>query len=120
MSMFWFGSSISDFYKIIKDSHCSFDADSNQNNHLSGRHITDESGYKRSKNSQGYIDFSVAESRLCNKSAEICSGALAKDRVSRSVIYLNQDSIQELQWWFNNLEICNGRLIVSPTSKEVI
>ena len=35
-------------------------------------------------------------------------------------MYLNQDSIQELQWWFNNLEICNGELIVSPTSKTVI
>ena len=188
--MFWSGSSTSDFCKIIKDSHCGFEADSNQNNHLSGRRVADESDYKRSRNSQGYIDFSTAESRLCNKSAEICSGALAKDRVSRSgnrlsengintttgkskkietempkayfkpqndtmgserpfrfsllnstdsatsyatnqvfttaanssykknpsyqsAMYLNQDSLQELQWWFNNQEICNGKLIVS-------
>ena len=38
----------------------------------------------------------------------------------QSTMYLNQDSIQELQWWFNNLEICNGNLIVFPTSKTVI
>ena len=35
-------------------------------------------------------------------------------------MYLNQDSIQELQWWFNNLEIWNGKLIVSPTSQTLI
>ena len=93
VSIFWFGSSISDFYKIIKDSHCSFEADSNQNNHLSGRHVADESDYKRSKSSQGHIDFSVAESRLCNKSAEICAGALAKDRVSRSGNRLGENDI---------------------------
>ena len=164
---------------------------------LSGQHVADESDYKRSRNSQRYIDFSIAESRLCYKSAEICSGDLAKDRVSRSGIrlsendidtttgkskkfrlkwqklisnprttlwevtsllsslcstaqavlpamlqirflqqqqvaaiknnpsyqsamYLNQNSIQERQWWFNNLDICNGKLIMSPTSKTVI
>ena len=38
----------------------------------------------------------------------------------QSAMYLKQDSIQELQWWFNNIEICNGKLIVSPTSKAVI
>ena len=41
--MFWPGSSILDFYNIIKDSHGKFEADSNQNNHLSWRHIADES-----------------------------------------------------------------------------
>ena len=86
VSIFWSGSSTSDFYKIIKDSHCGFEANSNQNNHLSGQHVADESDYKRSRNSQRYIDFSIAEFRLCNKSAEICSGAVAKDRVSRSGI----------------------------------
>ena len=35
-------------------------------------------------------------------------------------MYLNQDSIHELQWWFNNLEICNGKLVVSPTSKGIV
>ena len=35
-------------------------------------------------------------------------------------MYLNQDSVQELQWWFNNLEICNGKLVVSPTSKGIV
>ena len=84
VSVFWSGSSTSDFYKIIKDSHCSFEADSSQNNHLFGRHVADESDCKQSRNSQGYIDFSIAESRLCDKSAEICSGAFAKDRVSRT------------------------------------
>ena len=84
--MFW-------FVQFIKDSHCSFEADSNQNNHLSGRHVADESDYKRSKSSQGHIDFSVAESRLCNKSAEICAGALAKDRVSRSGNRLGENDI---------------------------
>ena len=38
----------------------------------------------------------------------------------QSAMCLNQDSIQELQWWFNNLEIYNGKLIVSPTPKSVI
>ena len=38
----------------------------------------------------------------------------------QSAMYLNQDSIQELQWWFNNLEICKGKLIVSSNSKTVI
>ena len=93
VSMFWSGSSTSDFYKIIKNSHCGFEVDSNQNNHLSGRHVVHESYYKRSRNSQGYIDFSIAESRLCNKSAEICSGALAKDRVSRSGNRLSENDI---------------------------
>ena len=81
MSMLRSGSSTSDFYKIIKDSHCDFEVDSNQNNHLSGRHEPD---YKRSRNSQGYIDLSISEPRLCYKSAEISSDALAKDGVSRS------------------------------------
>ena len=83
----------SDFYKIIKDSNRSFEADSNQNNHLSGRHVADESDCKQSRNSQGYIDFSIIESRLCNKSAEIYSGALAKDRVSRSANRLGENDI---------------------------
>ena len=52
VSMFWSGSSTSDFPKIIKDTHCGFEADSNQNNHLSGRHVADESDYKQSRNSQ--------------------------------------------------------------------
>ena len=187
MSKFRSESSISDFCKIIKHSHCDFETDSNQNNHLSGRHVADESDYKWSRNSQGYIDFTIAEPRLCYKSAEICSEALAKDRVSRvenrlsqndittntekrttnlrmtlwqvtslacslcstaqtilsamlhirclqqqqiaairsnpsyqSAMYLNQDSTQERKWWFNNLETCNAKLIVSPTSKTVI
>ena len=72
------------FFKIVKDSHYGFEANSNQNNHLFVRHVADESDYKLSTNSQGYIDFSMEKSRLCNKSAENCSGALAKDRVSRS------------------------------------
>ena len=91
--MFWSGSSTSDFYKIIKDSHCSFEADSNHNNHLSERHVADESDYERSRNTQRYIDFSIAESRLCNKSAEICSGALAKYRVSKSGNRLSENDI---------------------------
>ena len=45
VSSFRFGYSTSDFYKIIKDSHCSFEANSNQNNYLSGRHVADESDY---------------------------------------------------------------------------
>ena len=93
VSIFWSGSSTSDFYKIIKDSHCGFEANSNQNNHLSGQHVADESDYKRSRNSQRYIDFSIAEFRLCNKSAEICSGAVAKDRVSRSGNRLSENDI---------------------------
>ena len=93
VSMFWSGSNTSDFYKIIKDSHCSFEADSYQNNHLSERYVADESGYERSRNSQGYIDFAIAESRLCNKSAEICSGALAKDKVSKSRNRLSENDI---------------------------
>ena len=36
VSVFQYGSSTSDNYKIIKDSYCSSDVDSNQNNHLSG------------------------------------------------------------------------------------
>ena len=52
VSVFRSGSSTSDFYKIIKDSHCNFEADSNQNNHLSGRHFADKSDYKWSRNSQ--------------------------------------------------------------------
>ena len=73
----------SNFYKNIKDSHCDFEGDSNQNNHLSRRHIADESDYKWSRKNQGYINFSTVESRLYYKSVEICSDALAKDRVSR-------------------------------------
>ena len=38
----------------------------------------------------------------------------------QSAMYLNQDSIQELQWLFNNLDICNWKLIASPISKTVI
>ena len=93
MYVFRSGSSTSDFYKITKDSHCSFEADSNQNNYLFGRHVADELDCKRSRNSQGYIDFSIAESRLRNKSAEICSGAFAKDRVSRGGNRLGENDI---------------------------
>ena len=91
-SVFRSGSNTSDFYKIIKDSRCSFEADSNQNDHLSG-HVADESDCKWSRKSLGYIDFSTAESRLCHKSAKICSGALAKDRVSRSGNRLGENDI---------------------------
>ena len=59
VSMFRPGSSTSDFYKVIK---IFIEADSNQNVHLSGPHIADESDYKRSRNSQGYVYFSIAES----------------------------------------------------------
>ena len=83
----------SDFYKIIKDSNRSFEADSNQNNHLSGRHVADESDCKQSRNTQGYTDFFIAESRFCNESAEIYSGAFAKDRVSRSGNRLGENDI---------------------------
>ena len=93
VSMFWSGSSTSDFYKIIKDSHCDFEADSNQNNHLSGRHVADESDNKWSRISQVYIDFSIAEFRLCYKFAEIYSGSLAKDRVSRYGNRLSQNDL---------------------------
>ena len=62
-------------------------------NNFSGRHVADESEYKRSRNSQGYIDSSIAESRLCNNFAEICTGALAKDRVSRSGNRLGENDI---------------------------
>ena len=81
-SMFRSGSSTWDFYKIIKFSHCNFEANSNKNNHLSGRYVAEESDHKWSKNSYGYIDFYIGESRFCYKSALICSGTLAKDRVS--------------------------------------
>ena len=47
--------------------------------------------------------------------------AAVKNKSSyQSAMYQNQDSIQELKWWFNNLEICNGKLIVSTTSKTII
>ena len=48
--MFLSGFSTSDFYKTIKDSHFSFEAD------LSG-HVADESDYKRSRNSQDTLIF---------------------------------------------------------------
>ena len=195
--MFWSGSSTSDLYKIIKDSPCGFQADLNQNNHLPGRHVADESEYKQSRNSQGYIDFllqslgfvinlqkyvlvplqkiqflgleidsvrmtltlpqeKVNKLRLkCEKLisnprttlwevtslvGSLCSTAQAvlpamlqirflqqqqiaaiRNNISyQSAMYLNEDSIQQLQWWFNNLEICNGKRIKSPTSKTVI
>ena len=51
MSMFWSRSSTSNFYKIIKDYYCNIEADSNQNNHLSGQHGADASDYKWSRNS---------------------------------------------------------------------
>ena len=38
--------------------------------------------------------------------------AIRNNPFYRSTVYLNEDSIQELQWWFNNLDICNGKLIV--------
>ena len=59
VSMFWSGSSTSDFCKIVEDSHCDFEADSNQNNDLSRRHVADESNNKWSRNSQVCIDFSI-------------------------------------------------------------
>ena len=77
--VFQSGSSTSDFHKIIKDFHCNFETESNQNNHLFGQHFADESYYKWFGNSQGYIDCSIAESMLCYKSDEICSSALAKE-----------------------------------------
>ena len=35
--------------------------DSGQNNYLSGRHVADESDYKWTRNSQGYIEISIAD-----------------------------------------------------------
>ena len=86
VSMFRPGSSTSDFYKVIK---IFIEADSNQNVHLSGPHIADESDYKRSRNSQGYVYFFYYRVY----SPEICSGALAKDRVSRSENRLGENDI---------------------------
>ena len=63
----------------------------NQNNQ--NNHVGDESDYKWSRNSQGYIDLSIAGSRLCYKSAEICSGALGKDRVFRVGNRLSENDI---------------------------
>ena len=40
------------------------------------------------------MDFSFVESKLCDKSAEICSGALAKERVSRSGNRLGENDIE--------------------------
>ena len=51
------------------------------------------SGYKWSKNSQGYIDFSIAGSRFCYKSAEICSAAFTKNRLSRVGNRLSENDI---------------------------
>ena len=86
VSMFRPGSSTSDFYKVIK---IFIEADSNQNVHLSGPHIADESDYKRSRNSQGYVYFFYCRVY----SPEICSGALVKDRVSRSENRLGENDI---------------------------
>ena len=91
------GSSTSDFYKIIENFHCDFKADSNQNNHLSGRHVADESDYKWSRNSQGYINVSTGESRLCYKSTEICSGSRVGNRLS-------QNDINTTTWKKNETE----------------
>ena len=68
VSVFWSGSSTSDFHKIIKVSHRSFEADSNQNNHLSGRHVADESDCKLSRNRSILPQEKVKKLRLkCQK-----------------------------------------------------
>lgn len=33
---------------------------------------------------------------------------------------LNENSIQELEWWMNNLELYNGRSLLNPSMKIVI
>ena len=37
-----------------------------------------------------------------------------------SIVHLNQNSIQELIWWANNLEISHGESILSPINKTII
>ena len=37
-----------------------------------------------------------------------------------SIVHLNQNSIQELIWWVNNLEISNVKSILSPINKTII
>ena len=37
-----------------------------------------------------------------------------------SIVHLNQNSIQELIWWVNNLEISNGKSILSPINRTII
>ena len=81
------------FTKLLKTPILYFEADSNQNNRFSARHVADKSDYKWSKNSQGYIDFSIAGSRFCYKSAEICSAAFTKNRLSRVGNRLSENDI---------------------------
>ena len=118
-SVFRSGSSTSDFYKIVKDSHWDFEADSDQNKHLSRRRFADKSGYKRSRNSQGYIDFSIAQSRLCYKSAEICSDALAKDVVSRSGNRLSENDIGTIIGKSEKIETEMPKAYFKPQSNTI-
>ena len=46
--------------------------------------------------------------------------ALKANPSYQSTLYLNQDSLQELQWWVNNLEIWNGKSVLTPASKTII
>ena len=40
--------------------------------------------------------------------------------VSSCVICLNQEAIQELHWWANNLELSNGKSLLKPVTKTLI
>ena len=45
---------------------------------------------------------------------------IKKQFLYHSIVHLNQNSIHEVAWWAKNLEISNGKSILSLLSKTII
>ena len=79
--MLWFGTSSQNIHKIIKGSNLSFETSYDKGHNLSRRFIDFGKQYERNIYGKGLCDLSIATSRLCNKSEEVCLRSCTGNRV---------------------------------------
>ena len=197
LSMFWSGTSSTNFYKATENPNSNSTKNQNSGHRLPGRYALNEPNNRKPGNGKEHIDFSLTGTGVHNKSEKIstvgnpetrilgprnklskhdsniangkskkfdleiqktdgksqtnvvgnssligslCSTAQAvmpaflpirylqqqqveytkKQFSYHSIVHLNQNSIQELIWWVNNLEILNGKSILSPINRTII
>ena len=81
--LLWFGTSSQNIQKIIKGSNLSFGTSYDKGHNLSRRFIDFGKQYERNVYGKGLCDLSIATSRLCNKSEEVCVRSCTGNRVLR-------------------------------------
>ena len=79
--MLWFGTSSPNIHKIIKGSNLSFETSYDKGHDLSRRFIDFGKQYERNIYGKELCDLSIATSRLCKKSEEVCVRSCTGNRV---------------------------------------